>query len=197
MPALRSRFLLACAMALAASAQPAPARAIGEVVDDLHGVKVYFNGAILHSSGRHLAPDGYNLGIRYQCVEFAKRYYFERFGHEMPDARGNAKDFFDPAVADGAINPARGLLQFRNGSTNAPRDEDILVLGPGTHNPYGHIAIVSRSTAASLEVVQQNPGPTVTSRRTFDLLRVDGGWKVDNPRVLGWLRLPPRTPAKN
>src|SRR5271168_3628467 len=29
-------------------------------------LKVYFNGGIYNSSGRNLAPDGYNLGIKYQ-----------------------------------------------------------------------------------------------------------------------------------
>ncbi|WP_413044376.1 hypothetical protein [Pseudomonas sp. YJ42] len=62
--------------------------------------------------GRNLTQDGYNLGLRYQCVEFVKRYYFERHGHRMPDSYGHAKDFFDPQVGDGALNARRGLLQF-------------------------------------------------------------------------------------
>ena len=187
----RASVLALCTVALACGGHAAPLHAIGAVVDEFHGVKVYYNGTMLHSSGRHLAPDGYNLGIRYQCVEFVKRYYYERFGLEMPDARGNAKDFFDPAVADGALNAKRGLLQYRNGSVRAPRPEDLIVLGPALLNPYGHVAIVSRVDAGSVEVVQQNPGPLVGSRRNFKLLHEAGRWRVDDARVLGWLRLPP------
>ena len=66
---------------------------IGEVVDEFNGVKVYFNGAVEHVGGRNLAADGYNLGLKYQCVEFVKRYYYERFGHKMPNSFGHAKDF--------------------------------------------------------------------------------------------------------
>lgn len=36
-------------------------------------VAIYFNGGVNMSQGRNLTIDGYNLGIRYQCVEFVKR----------------------------------------------------------------------------------------------------------------------------
>src|SRR4029077_17434377 len=107
-----------------------------------------------------------------------------RFRHEMPEPRGNAKDFFDPALADGTLNPQRGLVQYRNGSPGAPRAEDILVLGPGTLNPWGHVAIVAKVDTATLEVVQQTPGPFVASRRSFALLKSPRGWTIDNARVL-------------
>ncbi len=182
--------LVPAGYAVAIRINPDPRHSIGAVVDSLNGVEVHYNGGIAHTSGRHLAPDGYNLGLKYQCVEFVKRYYWQRFGHEMPEARGNAKDFFDPAVADGALNAQRGLLQFRNGSTSTPQPDDILVLGPALLNPWGHVAIVSEVRGDALEVVQQNPGPFVSSRRRFALRHDAHGWTVDNARVLGWLRLP-------
>lgn len=191
--------LVTAGTAAAMKGNPSPSHRIGDVVDSFHGVTVHFNGGMLHTSGRSVAPDGYNIGLRWQCVEFVKRYYFERFGHEMPEPRGNAKDFFDPAIADGAPNPQRGLLQFRNGSPGAPQPEDILVLGTGLLDPYGHVAIVTTVGADSLEVVQQNPGPFVASQRRFSLRHDATGWTVGESRVLGWLRLPPghhaRAPA--
>lgn len=49
--------------------------------------------------------DGYNVGLRYQCVEFVKRYYsLEHYAHRMPNSYGHAKDLFDPRVEDGAMN---------------------------------------------------------------------------------------------
>ena len=167
-----------------------PYRSAGEIVDEFNQVKVYFNGGIYNTSGRNLAADGYNLGIKYQCVEFIKRYYFERFGHEMPEARGNAKDFFDANTPDGAVNTERNLRQFRDGSSTPPRPEDILVLGPGVFNSYGHVAIVSQVTDRYIEIVQQNPGPFATSRENIPLRHTDNRWIVDNHRVLGWLRMP-------
>ena len=167
-----------------------PSRGVGEIVDNFDGVAVYYNGGVSHSSGRNLAPDGYNLGIKYQCVEFVKRYYYQHFNHRMPNAYGHAVQFFDPEVGDGEVNKARGLLQFRNGSAKPPRAGDILVFNRWQLNPYGHVAIVSRAGEAGIEIVQQNGGPFASSRETLGLAVVDGRWTVAASRVLGWLRLP-------
>ena len=168
-----------------------PARTVGETVDTYNGVAVYHNGGVQHSAGRNLAPDGYNLGIRYQCVEFVKRYYHQRLHHAMPDAMGHAKDFFDPAVKDGELNTRRRLLQYANGSAAPPQPEYILVFAPWLLNRYGHVAIVSRRDAAQIEIVQQNPGPFGSSREELALSQdTQGRWWVGHDRVLGWLRLP-------
>lgn len=161
----------------------------GQPVDALNGVTVYFNGGVGHSSGRNVAPDGYNLGIKYQCVEFVKRYYSEHLGHRMPDSYGHAKDFFDPAIPDGARNPRRNLLQFTNGSSSQPQPDDLLVFGPSLLNRYGHVAIVSAVTERGLEIVQQNPGPFAPSRRTLALVPESGRWRCPVARVRGWLRV--------
>ena len=168
-----------------------PGRTVGEIVDSLDGVAVYYNGGVGHGGGRNLAPDGYNLGIEYQCVEFVKRYYYRHFNHKMPDGYGHAADFFDAKLADGELNKARGLLQFRNGGSSAPRAGDILVFGRWMLNPYGHVAIAARVGENGVEIVQQNPGPFASSRETLPLSAQDGHWTAGPARVLGWLRLPP------
>lgn len=48
---------------------------IGQPVDNFNGVSVYYNGSVGHVSGRNKTADGYNLGLKYQCVEFVKRYF--------------------------------------------------------------------------------------------------------------------------
>jgi len=161
---------------------------VGEEIDRLNGVPVFYNGGVAHSSGRNLAPDGYNLGLKFQCVEFVKRYYYERLHHPMPDAYGHAKSFFAPDLPDGATNQQRGLLQFTNGSANQPRPDDLLVFGPSLLNRFGHVAIISSVTDSSVEIVQQNPGPFRPSRETIPLRHENGRWRLENPRVRGWLR---------
>lgn len=161
----------------------------GQIVDTLNGIPVYYNGSVGHVIGRNVSIDGYNIGLKYQCVEFVKRYYFVRFGHRMPDSYGHARDFFDPALSSGVINSRRGLQQFRNGDGTLPRVEDLLVFGPTFVNPYGHVAIVARA-GQNIEIVQQNPGPFASSRERLTLSINAKGWRIDHPRVLGWLRLP-------
>ncbi len=56
-------------------------------------------------------------------------------------------------------------------------------------NRYGHVAIISKVTNNKVEIIQQNPGPFSPSREAFDLSRTkEGKWKIDNERILGWLR---------
>ncbi|NUF26427.1 CHAP domain-containing protein [Gilliamella bombicola] len=158
---------------------------IGKVVDEFNGVKVYYNGSINNVSGRNIAKDGYNLGLKYQCVEFIKRYYYQRFNHKMPNSYGHAKDFFDPLVADGKINRQRNLLQFHNGSPTKPQVDDIVVLN---WSSYGHVAIISKVTDTEIEIVQQNPGPNASSRATFPLMFKNGIWTIKIAGALGYLR---------
>jgi surface antigen len=158
----------------------------GTPLDSLNGVVVYHNGSMGHVGGRNVV-DGYNVGLKYQCVEFAKRYYLEHYGHRMPNSYGHAKDLFEPAVVDGALNEQRALLQFTNPSAQSPRVGDLVILDAWRGNAYGHVAIVSAVLDDELEVIQQNTGST---RQHYDLEQQDGQWLIDNDRVLGWLRMP-------
>lgn len=165
--------------------------AVGEQLDELNGVAIYYNGGVNTVQGRNLSQDGYNLGLRYQCVEFVKRYYFERHGHRMPDTYGHAKDFFDPALSDGSLNAKRAMLQFGNGSAEQPQAEDLLVFAPSLLNRYGHVAIIASVGTDTLQIAQQNPGPFGSSREDLGLTQREGHWYIEQARALGWLRLPP------
>ena len=165
---------------------------VGDRLDELNGVVIYYNGGVNSVQGRNLSVDGYNLGLRYQCVEFVKRYYFERYDHRMPDSYGHAKDFFDPKLDHGTLNTQRAMLQFRNGGLEQPQPEDLLVFGPSLLNRYGHVAVIARVDQTTLEIAQQNPGPYGSSREALPLTQREGRWSIEHPRVLGWLRLVPR-----
>jgi surface antigen len=167
---------------------PNPYKKQGEVIDNFEGVSIYYNGGVNKVAGRNVAPDGYNIVLKYQCVEFVKRYYYERFNHKMPDAYGHAKDFFDPMLKDGEKNIKRDLMQYQNNGSSQPRAGDILVFSGTVFNPYGHVAIVSEITPDNIEIVQQNPGPFNGSRERFLLARRGEQWYIENDRILGWLR---------
>jgi len=168
---------------------------VGEQIDDLNGVAIYFNGGVDTVQGRNLTLDGYNLGLRYQCVEFVKRYYFERHDHRMPDSYGHARDFFDLSLPDGAYNARRDMLQFSNGSGTRPEPDDLVVFRPWLFNRYGHVAIVAAVDAGALEIAQQNPGPFGQSRESYPVIQRDGKWFIEHSRVLGWLRLEAQSEA--
>lgn len=161
---------------------------IGQALDSLNGVKVYYNGGVDNVEGRNVTKDNYNLGLKYQCVEFVKRYYYEHFNHKMPDAYGHAKDFFDPKVKDGELNNKRNLIQYTNPSKTKPQTGDLVIFSGSLLNRFGHVAIISKVSEGEIEIIQQNPGPFSSSREVFSLNREDGNYKIENDRLLGWLR---------
>lgn len=127
---------------------------IGREIDSYKGVVVYDNGKSPENNyGHHYSEDGYYYGEKWQCVEFVKRFYYDSKGYRIPDIFGNAKDFYDPAVAQGKLNHRRGLLQFRNGGNVRPEVDDLLVF---TSGKYGHVAIVTAVNEDSIEIIQQN-----------------------------------------
>lgn len=160
----------------------------GDKVDSLDGVYVYYNGSIGHTEGRSKSKNGYNYGLKFQCVEFVKRYYFLHYNHQMPNTYGNALDFYDKKIKDGRLNKDRNLFQYSNPSSKKPKKGDLIVMDKTSSNPYGHVAIISRVTENSIQLVQQNPGPLAPSRVNMKLNLVNDKYQVENKRVLGWLR---------
>lgn len=158
----------------------------GEKIDSLNHVIVYYNGNTGNIFGRNITKDNYNLGLKYQCVEFVKRYYYEYLHHKMPNVYGNAIDFYDKDIADGQLNTQRDLNQYSNPSKSKPKINDLIILDGTFSNPYGHVAIISEVTDNEIEIIQQNVGGK--SRDHFDLEFIEGKWSIDHDRVLGWLR---------
>lgn len=165
-----------------------PNYTVGQPIDTLNNVVVYYNGWTSNVSGRN-TKDGYNLGLKYQCVEFVKRYYYEYYDHKMPDSYGHAVSFFDPSITDGKINPRRGLTQYKNRSYSQPKEGDLLVMKGTAFNKYGHVAIVSKVLYGEIEIIQQNPGMFAKSRVYYKTYSdPKKRWIIDNSRILGWLR---------
>lgn len=160
---------------------------VGTPVDSLNGVYVYHNGSTRNVEGRNVR-NGYNLGQKYQCVEFVKRYYYEHYNHKMSNEYGNAIDFFQKKLSHGNLNKDRGLIQFHNGGDVKPQVGDIIIFDATLFNRCGHVAIVSQVTADKVEIIQQNYGYILWSRRTLSLINQDKKWRVNSGRVLGWLR---------
>ncbi|MDR2209134.1 MAG: CHAP domain-containing protein [Azoarcus sp.] len=162
--------------------------AIGDPVDSFNGVIVYYNGPVSNVSGRNLASDNYNIGLKFQCVEFVKRYYYEFYRHKMPDSYGHAKDFFDLALKDGEMNERRALIQYRNPSQSKPKVGDLVVFDGHIMNSYGHVAIISDVKENEIEIIQQNPGMYEKSRVNIRVRFQEGMWRIDHEGILGWLR---------
>jgi len=162
---------------------------VATVLDQYKGVKIYHNGSVRNVHGRNVTGDGYNLGLRYQCVEFVKRFYYEVYGHKMPNSYGHAREFFNPALRDGGYNKDRAMTQYSNASITKPQPDDLIVFGAAPFNKFGHVAIVSEVGPDYVEIAQQNPGVGNPSKAKYQLIHSSGRYVVVNDYVKGWLRI--------
>lgn len=160
---------------------------VGDPIDQLNGVPVYYNGSMKNVIGRHVSADGYNFGLKWQCVEFVKRYYYQHFNHRMPNSYGHAKDFFNDELADVEFNTARGLMQYRNTRYEKPMANDIIVYKGTRVNPFGHIGIIAEVTDEHVIIIQQNV--RTKTRQKIKLVEYEGIYTIADFDVLGWLRM--------
>ena len=162
---------------------------IGQIVDSLNDVYVYFNGDIENEGEKSLSSDKFNFGYKYSCNEFVNRYYYNVYKLKINGSSIEPKDYFDKEIPDGELNPKFNLLQFTNPSFSLPFIGDVLILDKNEEFPNGHLAIVSNIYDGAFEVIQQNAGPFSNTRALFGCGDYGNKYKVDNKRVLGWLRI--------
>jgi surface antigen len=167
-----------------------PHRRVGQALDSLNGVKVYYNGETYEVYGENKSADGYYLGLKYQCVEFVNRYYYQHYGFKIKNPYGNAWQFYNRKLPDGALNSERGLMQFTNPSQTRPREGDIVVFDRSAFAHYGHVGIVSAVSNSEVEIIQQNGGPFGGSRLKIPLVNNDQLYFEKKRKILGWLRMP-------
>jgi surface antigen len=158
----------------------------GTVLGDFNGVTVYSNGSASTVSNQSHYLDGKYMGMKWQCVEYIRRYYYRKFGINLGDKhRDDAKTFWSNAYK-------MQLDRFSNGGTIAPKVGDIAVSDSGT---YGHVAIVRSVSDNQMCVAQQNVYQTESDVDACTTLSISNGkYTVGNFSnttlpITGWLRL--------
>ncbi|WP_435893942.1 CHAP domain-containing protein [Oceaniferula spumae] len=159
---------------------------VGKVVEREQGIAVYaYDSEPPAIRGKSTAKDGYCYGEKWQSTEFVRRFYDVGFNYRMPYDPGYAKNYFNPEIAHGAINPALGLVQYKNNHAHKPEAGDLLVFIEGKR---GHIALISKVDGDVVEVVQQNMEDQ--PRAQMQLEWRNNGWRITGQKEpAGWLRL--------
>jgi len=162
---------------------------VGDAMDSVNHVIVYYNGGIAHEAGENTAADGYVFGVKHKSKEFVNRYYYEHFNHKMPSTAGKPSEYFLPKVKDGYWNKERRLTQYHNPSKEIPKVGDIVILKRTLLDGNGQLGIVTKVNEKEVEIIQQNPGPSTQARRTHKLIKTRKGlYKIKGRLILGWLR---------
>jgi hypothetical protein len=145
----------------------------GDPLGEFNGVYAYYNdGYDSCEEGRHLSSDGYSYGMRWQCVEYIRRYYKDVFDHEMT-IWGHASGYFEENVKNGGFNETRQLTQYDNGMEK-PQVHDIIVW----RGKHGHVAIVTGVTDTTVTTIAQNIGPYCKSTMELDGNTIGPGFNI-------------------
>ncbi len=163
----------------------------GSNLGEFNGVAAYSNGNTSYVCPWEKDPscknyvNGEYTGIKWQCVEYVRRYYLVVYGMNLYVGYMDAKDFYDNVST-------MGLESYSNGGSISPQVGDILVSDGGD---TGHVAIVQSVSDEEVCTIQQNWSNDITdTNKCLTLTVSDGKYTVegfsDNYPIQGWLRAP-------
>lgn len=158
------------------------AASYGTYLGQFNTVAAYSNGSVGYYSGQRNSVNGVDTGVKWQCVEFVRRYFYIMFG--ISPNGGNALDWYPNAAS-------LGLDRYQNGGTTPPQVGDILCKGYTSGTPYGHVAIIKRIENNRVYTAQQNMSEDSTDLDKWLPLTVSNGtYYVGDSSIQGWLRKP-------
>ncbi|OQR90383.1 glutathionylspermidine synthase [Achlya hypogyna] len=156
--------LLAVAVAaVQAALAPAPFGTILGVTDG--GVDVYSCQLPDGTEALDMDPnyvDGVYTGVRWQCVELARRYLYVNFGVVFGSV-DYAFEIFDLSTFERvATKTPVAIAKIKNGASTPPAHGALLIWSPyGEMAETGHVAVVVNVTDTHVDVVEQNVEDTV------------------------------------
>ena len=133
-------------------------------------------------------------GIKWQCVEFARRWLLDNLGMVYGDV-DTASDIWSKIkyVTRVSDNHRIPLQDFENGSSDPPRVGDLLIYSKEYLNT-GHVAVITDVDLPTgvIKVAEQNYSnqtwPADYARK-IDLIEKTGRYWVLDAYVLGWKRV--------
>ena len=196
-------FLLLVALANGAAADAAPlpqnctttcVSPYGAVLGSTaEGIKAYSN---CQSSCVIFDPNQENgtyTGIKWQCVEFTRRWLISQHSLTFGDVDVAADMWALKSLTKLSDQSSVPLKTFENGTKQPPKHGDLLIYGR-EYLGTGHAAIVLQvdRKRGMVRVAEQNfknqkwPGQYA---RTIQLIQKDGRYWVLDPYLLGWKRV--------
>ncbi|WP_417319068.1 bifunctional glutathionylspermidine amidase/synthase [Emcibacter sp.] len=142
--------------------------------------------------------DGIFMGVKWQCVELARRWIYLNRGYVFDDI-AMAYDIFNlrhvTMVKDGRKLP---LYSFRNGAKRPPEPGALMIWNEGGEFEItGHVAVVTEVADNHVRIIEQNVDHTrwtegASWSRELPLERApDGGYRVSctytEGEILGWV----------
>jgi len=138
---------------------------------------------------------GQSLGIKWQCVEFARRWLLLQRGYvfESVPCAYNIFDLTSVTTVPG--KKKLPMTAHQNGASVHPRDGCLLIWNPeGKFSGTGHVAIITKASPTWVRIAEQNFDDLVWPTDTQDYARelpaevdADGKYWIRSPAILGWM----------
>ena len=167
----------------------------GSLLGSYQGVNSFSNGHDHFYSRQQNYYNGLYTGIKYQCVEYARRWLQQSKGlnfHNVPHAADLWKLRYFERIVD---NKLVHLTTIENGNEFPPIEDSLLIWPRSSHNPYGHIAIITHVNLEQLfiRIAEQNLCNNYWSgnySRELKLEKNNGKyWIQDKDEPLGWIKI--------
>lgn len=95
-------------------------------------------------------------GFKYQCVEFARRWLYERKGLVLPDVNWACHIFQLKEVKDATTAESVAVRAIRNGTSEKPIPDTLIIYPSSPTNVVGHVGVITEVGADYVCVADQN-----------------------------------------
>ncbi|KEG14232.1 trypanothione synthetase [Trypanosoma grayi] len=163
------------------------------------GIPAYSNKHDMFFSGERSIDGNLFCGFKYQCVEFARRWLYERKLLVLPDVNWAVHIFQLKEVHDARTAAPVRCVAVRNGTSVKPIADSLLIYPSEEDNIVGHVAAITEVGDNWVRIADQNhrfhkwDGDYAAQ---LPLKYENGVWTIEDPledcvlKPLGWVTFP-------
>jgi hypothetical protein len=134
------------------------------------------------------------MGLKWQCVEYARRWTYIRKSSVFPSIPGAADIWNELKYVERVSDKAQFPLKHHpNGSPKLPINETYLIYQVQKDMPFGHVAVIVDVLPNAIRVAEQNFNFYYWRRnyaRQIPLVYQDGLYYIkDEYEVYGWIEI--------
>jgi glutathionylspermidine amidase/synthetase len=158
-------------------------------------VPAYSNGNESYISNDYYYLYGVYTGMKWQCVEYARRWLFLRKGCVFDSVDGAADMWAQLNTVQRVIDQqCFSLKQYPNGSPDPPKNESLIIYSrSGVDMPFGHVAVIVDVLPGFIRVAEENYNAYYWSgnySRQIPYVFKNGGYFIeDDYPLFGWMSI--------
>ncbi|CAF3338162.1 unnamed protein product [Rotaria socialis] len=155
-------------------------------------VPAYSNGNDTYISNQSNYFYGVYTGMKWQCVEYARRWLFVRKGCTFDSVVAATDIWTQISIVQQVVGGKCFTLKKQSdGSKTRPTNESLLIYKLGTDMPYGHVSVIVDVLPNSIRVAEQNYDANYwlgNYSREIPYVLLNGSYYInDSYPIYGWI----------